>query len=419
MRVLYLTYDGLLDPLGRSQILPYLYGIQDRIGIEYHIISFEKAFRRNEEPALRKELQQRGIKWYPYSFTSQPPLLAKAYDNWRFHWAAHQLYRRQLIHLVHARSYVGGWVAHQLHKKYGVPWIFDMRGFWPDERREMGRWPPQNPFFEWLYRRWKRYERLMLESAAHVIVLTEAAKEVLLEWGLRDSKITVIPCVADYAHFVPQPSHTSQEKRAELGIPQDTFVLGYVGSIGPIYALEEMLRLFKVLLEMLPQSYMVFLTPAPEADILHAASQLGLPLERLRIRFFPRAQLPQWMGILDASVMFRKPGFSTKGCSPTRIPELLAMNIPIITQRELGDNERFKDRLEGLFLCENFSETAYRKAIQALLAAKAQGRFCSIRAQSESFLSLPVGLRHYEEAYRRLMRTPMLASNSQIELQTQ
>ena len=29
MKVLYITYDGLLDPLGSSQILPYLYGLND------------------------------------------------------------------------------------------------------------------------------------------------------------------------------------------------------------------------------------------------------------------------------------------------------------------------------------------------------------------------------------------------------
>ena len=39
-KILYLTYDGLTDPLGQSQILPYL--IKLSLDNEIHIISAEK-----------------------------------------------------------------------------------------------------------------------------------------------------------------------------------------------------------------------------------------------------------------------------------------------------------------------------------------------------------------------------------------
>ena len=41
MKVLYITYDGLTDPLGASQVLPYLSGMADA-GIKFTVISFEK-----------------------------------------------------------------------------------------------------------------------------------------------------------------------------------------------------------------------------------------------------------------------------------------------------------------------------------------------------------------------------------------
>ena len=40
-RVLYCTYDGLLDPLGGSQILPYVYSFSTFIE-SIDILSFEK-----------------------------------------------------------------------------------------------------------------------------------------------------------------------------------------------------------------------------------------------------------------------------------------------------------------------------------------------------------------------------------------
>ena len=41
LKVLYCTYDGLLDPLGQSQILPYLFKFKSFI-YKLNVISFEK-----------------------------------------------------------------------------------------------------------------------------------------------------------------------------------------------------------------------------------------------------------------------------------------------------------------------------------------------------------------------------------------
>ena len=46
MKILYITYDGLLDPLGSSQILPYIYGIKE-FSDSIFIISFEKSEKYN------------------------------------------------------------------------------------------------------------------------------------------------------------------------------------------------------------------------------------------------------------------------------------------------------------------------------------------------------------------------------------
>ena len=38
--ILYLSYDGMTDPLGQSQVLPYLAGLSKK-GFRFHLISFE------------------------------------------------------------------------------------------------------------------------------------------------------------------------------------------------------------------------------------------------------------------------------------------------------------------------------------------------------------------------------------------
>ena len=44
MNVMYISYDGLTDPLGRSQILPYLEKLA-ALGHLIHIVSLEKKER--------------------------------------------------------------------------------------------------------------------------------------------------------------------------------------------------------------------------------------------------------------------------------------------------------------------------------------------------------------------------------------
>ena len=66
--VLYITYDGLLDPLGRSQILPYILGLSKK-GFKFKIVSFEKI---NSDTSDLKKIQHllslRNIEWHRLNF---------------------------------------------------------------------------------------------------------------------------------------------------------------------------------------------------------------------------------------------------------------------------------------------------------------------------------------------------------------
>ena len=45
MNVLYLSYDGMTDPLGQAQVIPYLQELSSKHGHTYTLISFEKKER--------------------------------------------------------------------------------------------------------------------------------------------------------------------------------------------------------------------------------------------------------------------------------------------------------------------------------------------------------------------------------------
>jgi len=67
-RCLYITYDGLLDPLGKSQILPYILGLSEA-GYQFTILSFEKIDRDPRQiRELAIQLQAKNISWFHIPF---------------------------------------------------------------------------------------------------------------------------------------------------------------------------------------------------------------------------------------------------------------------------------------------------------------------------------------------------------------
>ena len=55
-KVVFLSYDGITDPLGLSQILPYLFGISSNKNYRITIVSFEKTknLLQNKDVILNK-----------------------------------------------------------------------------------------------------------------------------------------------------------------------------------------------------------------------------------------------------------------------------------------------------------------------------------------------------------------------------
>ena len=143
-KVLYISYNGMLDPLGQSQVIPYLKELS-REGVKFWLISFERqsAFTQSGENKikhLREELSRYGIEWHLLRYHQKPSLPATAYDVVMGIRLASRLVRKHKIEMVHARSHIPAVVALQLKKRLGVKMIFDVRGLMADEYVDADHW---------------------------------------------------------------------------------------------------------------------------------------------------------------------------------------------------------------------------------------------------------------------------------------
>src|ERR1700686_888953 len=198
-RVLYISYNGMLHPLGQNQVIPYLKELS-RAGVQFTLLSFERpqAFTRAGVEmcaALQRELAASGIDWHRLRYHKTPSLPATCYDVWAGIRYGRRLVRSKQIEMVHARSHIPAAIALRLKRRLGVKMIFDVRGLVAEEYADAGHWRKDSlP-----YRITKAVEGRALAAADGVVTLTERIWPVIKQWdGLRNHDVAheVVPCCA-------------------------------------------------------------------------------------------------------------------------------------------------------------------------------------------------------------------------------
>jgi glycosyltransferase involved in cell wall biosynthesis len=405
-KTLYISYDGMTDPLGQSQVIPYLSGLSES-GYAITLISFEKKekFDKNKN-LISGILAQKNINWVPLFYTKRPPILSTLWDVSRMIAKASELHRIHNFSIVHCRSYLSAMAGLKLKRKFGIKFIFDMRGFWADERVDGRIWDLKNPLYKTIYKFFKNKERQFLQEADYTISLTEHARGIIHSWQYITGNpipIQVIPCCADLALF---DYHTiiKEEKdvlKKSLSILDSDFVVSYLGSVGTWYMLDEMLDLFKNIKLKKPTAKFLFITPDEPASIAHAAAQKNIPADRLIIRSAARAEVPLFISLSDLSIFFIKPTFSKSASSPTKQGEIMGMGIPLICNSNVGDTDRIVADTGCGGIVREFSPEGY-EAVVSSLDEILRIDPALIRAGAEKHYSLQNGIKKYSFVYQTL-----------------
>ncbi|MCU7551305.1 glycosyltransferase [Chitinophagaceae bacterium LB-8] len=410
-KILYITYDGLTDPLGQSQILPYLMHLARR-GYLFTILSFEKRNRFDKEGQLIQEIVNKaGIEWIPLTFTAKPPVLSKVYDRYRMSRTALSLHRQKNFDLVHCRSYIAAEVGLLLKRRFGVKMLFDMRGFWADEKVDNGQWNLKHPLFNRIYRHYKQKEKDFLLNADGIISLTQAAKAYLKQQQeYRNLSIEVIPCCADLHHFdyTKVDPLSVDSLRVELGIPANTKVITYLGSVGGWYMTKEMFQFFNILQQRQPEYKMLILTKDDPEVVKQEAAAQGIPTEKLIVTYSDRKRLPVFLALCDWSIFFIRNTFSKTASSPTKHAELMGMGIPVVCNT-IGDTGNIiKTTATGL-LVDDFSRVTFEKACGEMAHFDKMDKKV-IRHFAKEYFDLEMGAENYLRLYRRILENELTGS---------
>lgn len=406
-RVLFISYNGMLDPLGQNQVIPYLRELS-REGVHFTLLSFERAPAFEFEGAakcaeLRRQLAAENIDWHWLRYHQKPSLPATVYDVMAGVRYARLLVKRNRIEMVHARSHIPATIGLALKKSYGLKLIFDIRGLMAEEYLDAGHWRKGSiP-----HRLTKTMESRVLEAADGVVTLTERIWPIIKEWkGLRGREVIheVVPCCADLKLFrFRQEDRDYRRKELDVG---ERFVLVYSGSIDGWYLTPEMADFFGALTRKRSDAHCLWLTPSKHQRIDTLMKERGIEPSRYTVLAAAPQDVPSYLSASDAGLAFIKPCFSKLASSPTKNGEYLACGLPLIINAGIGDSDVLITQ-EGVgALVSEFTESEYARAIlrtEALMRDPEVIR-THTRDVAERFFDVRVaGVERYSRLYERVL----------------
>jgi glycosyltransferase involved in cell wall biosynthesis len=404
-RVLYISYDGLLDPLGASQILPYLKGIAEAQDGAV-VLSVEKEERQAKDGAsMAKELMLCNVLWRPLRFTAGQGAVSKGWDLLRLYVWGCCLAVRHRVRIVHTRGHPATQVGLFIKRLTGAQLIFDFRGLWVDERVDKGGWDLKRTHHRWQYHYFKRTERMLLANADQLVVLTEKVVPEVRRLGAAPSTgVTVIPCCADFKHFQLADSPGRARARSRLSIPLGARVLGYLGSVGRMYMLDRMFRLFELAAADCQSTRLLVVTQ----DVAALNTLMGecLPAAlhgRVHVHPADREQVPHFIAAMDVLISFIQPSYARMAASPTKLAECFATGIPVICNDGVGDVAE-QVHLLGAGLVVDPNSEAELSATAGCLDDVIRMGGGRLREAARNVLGLEVAAKRYKSVYAELQR---------------
>ena len=398
--VLYLSYTGMLEPLGRSQILGYL----SRLSANYAftLVSFEKPADLADQDSvsrLNAECADLGLSWRPQIYHHRPRMLATAWDLRALLWQTLRYSRRSEVRVVHCRSYIPAIAAWLCGKVTRKPFIFDMRALWPDEMVTAGRLNESSLTYRAL--RW--VERRLLRNAASVVSLTQAAVDHLVEVypEIPRDRYEVITTCVDVERFTGTRDDGSLRPLAE----RSPFTVGTMGTLlsGWFY-LDAFFSFFLALKRHRADARASIVTRDDHDQVLAAARAAGVSADEVHIRSASPAEMPRLLAKMDVGVMFYGPDF---GRAPTRLGEFLAAGVPVVGNTGVGDLARLIGHYRVGVVVEDPRDW---REISAAAEELVQRYDENLRSEAcvyaaEDYFSVEKGARLYEGIYEKLLNS--------------
>lgn len=244
------------------------------------------------------------------------------------HEAADVYAREAMIHrpsqIVAASNHVTALPALIAARRLGVPFAYEVRGLW--EVTEASGTEG--------YDRSDRYalavklETLVASEADHVFAITRQVKDELIQRGVDEHKISLLPNAADIYEFAPARPETALAAKYRL---QDGLTLGYAGSVLTYEGLDLVIRAMVDLnANGVPAKFVLVGDGPALANLKTLANEIGAREFVTFVGRVPAKSVPRYIEIFDVVVCPRESSVVTEMVSPLKPLEAMSAGKPVI-----------------------------------------------------------------------------------------
>ena len=249
--------------------------------------------------------------------------------------------------VLHAASnYANARLALALRERYGLPVVYEVRGFWEDTW--LSRYPDaaERAKSE-LYQRNRDLETQCMLAADLVVTLGEAMREEIMARGVPAEKIEIVPNAVSAEFLKPLSDGTTL--REELGIKPDEPVVGEVTSLVPHEGIGTLLEATAILRARGVPARALIVGDGPErAALQRQAARAGLAEAAVFTGRVPAAKVRQFHALLDVFVVPRTPDRVCQLVTPLKPVEAMASGLCVVTSEVKALTEIVKHEVTGM-----------------------------------------------------------------------
>ena len=260
--------------------------------------------------------------------------------------------------ILHAQSdFFNELIVDVVGRRYGIPTVYESRGFWEESWLSRtitakGWGSAAESIFDMYgvppaYELRKHAEEVARTRPAHVFTLAEVMRDHILESAhgrIDPSAVSIVPNAVESANFPVQSA--DPELKAELGIPEDAVVVGYISSIVEYEGIDTLIDGFHLAQVATSQpTYLLLVGDGDHRAVLERHVQdNNIPNVCFAGRV-PHEKVLDYYGLIDVFVVPRKPAKVADLVTPLKPFEAFSTGRAVVLSdvgalQEIADQSR-------------------------------------------------------------------------------
>ena len=271
--------------------------------------------------------------------------------------------RKEAPEIIHAASGYKGYelatMAQSLSTHFSIPWIYEVRSFhehtWTNDHFQA------ETSIHTKLRMDK--ENSLMQMADHVVTISESMKEAIIERGIPEDKITVVPNAVDTSYF--KPMKKSSKLINSLGIKNKS-VIGYISNMSYREGHDVLIKAFKKISIENGDAVLLLVGDGREKDKLETlVDELKLNDKVIFTGNVDHSTIKDYYALIDLFVVPRRRDYAADLVTPLKPYEAMGMKRPLLMSDRAALKEIIGEDRGFIFKTEDENDLA-QVAIECL-----------------------------------------------------